>query len=120
MLERPIKQPRSAQWAWVFFEKEVPLTAEIQAQLNRGEPVKLEVLSKACNMSWNVQPENPGPQWNPHGCCVNHWYRVPIELDPNAKESTCGVKLGCFENKPSGGKFKTEFNNMKNCTDCYK
>jgi hypothetical protein len=59
MQDRPMEQPRKAQWAWVFFEKDVPLTEEMQEKLNKGETVKLEVLSKACNMSWNVQPENP-------------------------------------------------------------
>lgn len=58
-----------------------------------------------------------GPHWNPHGCCVNHWYRVPIKIDPNACEDKCGITEGCFENKPSGGKFKTEFNNMKSCDE---
>jgi len=59
MQDRPMEQPRKAQWAWVFFEKDVPLTEDMQEKLNKGETVKLEVLSKACNMSWNVQPENP-------------------------------------------------------------
>jgi sulfite oxidase len=117
MLEKGVKQPRRAEWGWVFFEKEVNLTEEMQAQLREGESVKLEVCSKACNTAWNSQPENPGANWNPHGCCVNHWYRVPIEVDPSATMDKRGPK-GCFENKPSGGKFKTEFLNNKPCRDC--
>mmetsp|Transcript_30509 Transcript_30509/g.35991 ORF Transcript_30509/g.35991 Transcript_30509/m.35991 type:complete len:597 (+) Transcript_30509:39-1829(+) len=117
MLEKEVNQRRKSEWGWVFFEKDVELTDEMRAKLQKGETVKLEVCSKACNTAWNVQPENPGPQWNPHGCCVNHWYRVPIEVDPNATTDKRGCK-GCFENKPSGGVFKTDFHNMKPCRDC--
>lgn len=59
MQEKPIKQHRRSQWSWVFFEKNVPLTEEMQAKLNKGEAIPLEICSKACNTSWNVQPENP-------------------------------------------------------------
>ena len=33
--------------------------------------VPLTLTSKAFNAAWNVQPENPN--YNAHGCCVNHW-----------------------------------------------
>jgi hypothetical protein len=36
--------------------------------------------SKAFNAAWNVQPESPN--YNAHGCCVNHWYKVPVTVDP--------------------------------------
>ena len=38
--------------------------------------VPLTLTSKAFNAAWNVQPENPN--YNAHGCCVNHWYCCPV------------------------------------------
>merc|ERR1712037_1033547 len=26
------------------------------------------------------------PNYNAHGCCVNHWYKVPVTLNPNIEE----------------------------------
>lgn len=111
LLDNPIKQRRGSNWAWVFFEKKIPYTSEICEQLHEGKAVKLEIVSKALNTSWNVQPENPEPNKNPHGCCVNHWYRVPIIICPN---STCDkpAEKGEFGNRPSGGVFRAPFNNL--------
>ena len=104
-------QRRKAQWAWQFFRKEVPLPAEARKRLARGEPVKLELTSKALNTSWNVQPESPDAQWNAHGCCVNHWYKVPVSLDPTKAGDERGAASD-FANKPSGGEFRRPFTNM--------
>ena len=45
------------------------------------------------------------------GCCVNHWYRVPVRVDPKA---TADVRApdGEFANKPSGGAFRRPFRNL--------
>jgi len=51
----------------------VPLPAEHLTALRSGKPVKLELVSKALNTSWNVQPENAESNFNVHGCCVNNW-----------------------------------------------
>jgi hypothetical protein len=45
------------------------------------------------------------------GCCVNHYYRVPVRLDPNATQDVRAPE-GDFANKPSGGAFKTPFRNL--------
>ena len=52
---------------------QVPLPAEHLTALRSGKPVKLELVSKALNTSWNVQPENAESNFNVHGCCVNNW-----------------------------------------------
>ena len=93
------------------FEQDIPLPDHVVAKLNAGERVELVLTSKALNTSWNVQPENPNPNYNPHGCCVNHWYRVPVQLDPKATADVPG-EVGDFANKPSGGKFTTPFRNL--------
>merc|ERR1711904_463616 len=99
------KEPRRSQWSWQFFEKEVVLPEEIQAQLRKGEPVSLTVTSNAFNTAWNVQPSQPN--YNAHGCCVNHWYKVPISLCPVSGDKK--APAGDYENKPSGGEFQTRF-----------
>lgn len=113
MQEKPIQERRKANWSWVFFEREVKLPEEMQAKLRAGEKVELELTSKALNTSWNVQPESAESNINPHGCCVNHWYKVPVSLDPAASEGCKPGECGDFMNKPSGGKFATPFQNMR-------
>lgn len=112
LLKPEVDQRRGSNWAWVFFEKELTLPAELRTRLQKGETVELELCSKALNSSWNVQPERAEPNRNPHGCCVNHWYRVPVTLDPHAPVDRLADD-GDFANKPSGGKFKRPFTNMK-------
>jgi len=110
VLENPVKQRRRSEWAWVFFEKEIPIPRDIQVDLEDGIPVDLVLTSKALNSAWNVQPENPGPNWNSHGCCVNHWYRVPVTVCPKATQDIKAPE-GDFANKPSYGRFTTPFRN---------
>ena len=62
-----------------------------------------------------MQPERCEPNYNPHGCCVNHWYRVPVVLDPTAKCDAFGEDEGDFPNKPSGGKFRRPFRHLDSC-----
>jgi len=111
VLDTPIEQRRRSQWAWVFFEKEIPIPEAMREKLQAGQPVDLVLTSKALNTAWNVQPERAEPNRNAHGCCVNHWYRVPVTICPKA---TSDIKApeGDYANKPSGGSFKTPFRNL--------
>lgn len=114
MLAKPpavAKQRRNSVWSWVFFEKDIPIPPEMQAKLKAGEGVKLDLCSKALNSAWNVQPENPHPNRNAHGCCVNHWYHVPVCVCPTSDCCIPGPE-GDFGNKPSGGQFRTPFRNL--------
>jgi len=111
VLEKPIQEPRRSQWSWVFFEKEIAIPEEMRTKLQKGQRVNLMLASKALNAAWNVQPENPYPNVNAHGCCVNHWYRVPVTLCPKSKEHIKAPD-GDFGNKPSGGRFATRFCNL--------
>lgn len=109
VLDKPIKERRKSQWSWSFFEKEVPIPDDMRKKLKSGEEVELTLTSKALNTAWNVQPENV--QYNAHGCCVNHWYRVPVTLNPTVTKNLKAPE-GDFANKPSGGKFATRFCNL--------
>lgn len=109
VLEKPIEQRRRSEWSWVFFEKAIEIPTELRERLQAGKPVDLMLTSKALNTAWNVQPEYV--QYNAHGCCVNHWYRVPVKLCPKAKDHIKAPD-GDFGNKPSGGEFTTRFRNL--------
>merc|ERR1719498_1374693 len=111
VLDQPIEQRRKSQWAWFFFEKEIPIPDEMRWKLQDGQRVDLELTSKALNTSWNVQPDSPTPNVNAHGCCINHWYRVPVTLCPKSKENI-KAPVGDFGNKPSGGRFASPFRNL--------
>jgi len=80
-------------------------------KLQKGESVDVMMTSKALNAAWNVQPGNPTPNVNAHGCCVNHWYRVPATLCPKSKNDIKAPD-GDFGNKPSGGRFSRPFRNF--------
>jgi len=112
VLEKPIQEPRRSQWSWTFFEKEIAIPEGMRSRLEKGQRVDGMLTSKALNASWNVQPENPAPNVNAHGCCVNHWYRVPVVLCPKTKENKKAPD-GDFGNKPSGGRFATRFRNLE-------
>jgi len=116
MLEPEIKQRRKSNWSWVFFEKELKLPENVQEELKKGKKVDIDLCSKALNTSWNVQPESAESNINPHGCCINHWYRVPATVDPTISCSQPSEDGG-FPNKPSGGKFQTPFKNLDGCGD---
>lgn len=119
VLDNPIQQRRKSQWAWSFFEKEIPIPDEMRWKLEDGQRIDLNLTSKALNTAWNVQPENPGPNVNAHGCCVNHWYRVPVTVCPHAKDHVKAPD-GDFGNKPSGGRFSTPFRNQDQPTESDK
>jgi hypothetical protein len=110
VLEKPIPQRRKAEWSWVFFEKKIPIPEDLRRELKRGNAVDLVLVSKALNTAWNSQPECPESNFNAHGCCVNHWYRVPVTICPKALENIKPPD-GDFANKPSGGKFRFPFRN---------
>merc|ERR1712061_170234 len=110
LLPRPVEQRRKSEWAWQFFEQDVEVPDSVRAKLNQGEEAELVLTSKALNGAWNVQPASPHGHVNPHGCCVNHWYKVPVKLSPSSTVDRRGED-GDFGNKPSGGKFKSPFRN---------
>jgi len=116
VLPIPVEQKRKSQFAWKFFEKEIPIPEEMSRKLQNGDAVETVLTSKALNSSWNVQPENPNPSYNAHGCCVNHWYRVPVTLCPKRSEDIKAPD-GDFGNKPSGGRFTRPFRNFDQPSD---
>ena len=109
LLEKPIEHRRRADWSWTFFEKTIPIPQDLKEKLESGKQVDLVLTSKAFNASWNVQPESIN--YNAHGCCVNHCYKVPVKMCPKITDDV-KAEDGDFGNKPSGGQFKAPFRNF--------
>jgi len=106
-----LDQPRMRQWAWVQFDQDITLTDEQKAKLKRGQKVELELCSKAVNGCFDVQPERSEPYYNARGVCINHWYRVPVVIDPS-KPAGFVQRVDPddqFSNKPTGGNFHTKW-----------
>ena len=106
LIEKPIKQRRLSEWSWVFFEKTIPIPDDLQQKLMSGESVEVTLTSKAYNTAWNVQPDEIN--YNAHGACGNHLYKVPVKISPNVSENI-RPEDGDFGNRPSGGKFTRPF-----------
>ncbi|KAL4655598.1 sulfite oxidase, mitochondrial [Arapaima gigas] len=63
--------PLGRAWAWKLWELTVALPAEAQ---------ELEIICKAVDSSYNVQPDTMGPIWNLRGILGNAWHRVKITV----------------------------------------
>lgn len=64
-------------------------------------------LTHSCFFDSYAQPEKMEPYWNARGVCINHWYHIKTQLDPNReKESVVHDNSEIeFANTPTGGKF---------------
>ncbi len=67
------QQPLDRAWAWTFWECDFGPLAEAQA----GSP--LEIICKATDASYNVQPDSLEGIWNLRGINNNAWHRVKAE-----------------------------------------
>lgn len=66
------QQPRRA-WAWRLWQ--------LQAAVPAGRK-KLDIVCKAVDDSYNVQPDTVAPIWNLRGVLSNAWHRVHIRVAP--------------------------------------
>ena len=80
-LYKPIKQGWNRHWAWTQFYKTIELPEDMKQKLRAGEHVKLDLVSKALNSDFNVQPERMEPYWNARGIGINHWYHVNVSTE---------------------------------------
>ena len=65
------EQPAGRQWAWTFWECDVTVPDDAE---------RVEIVSKAVDSSYNVQPELSLPIWNPRGYLSHAWSRVKVDL----------------------------------------
>ena len=81
------EQPLDRAWAWTLWEAEVTLpksVAKINAQSN--EKTTVELICKATDASYNVQPDSIKGIWNLRGINNNAWHRVNVVLDEPSEE----------------------------------
>ncbi|XP_024125527.1 sulfite oxidase, mitochondrial [Oryzias melastigma] len=63
--------PPGRAWAWKLWELTAPLPPQVQ---------ELEIICKAVDSSYNVQPETFAPIWNLRGVLSNAWHRVTVKI----------------------------------------
>ncbi|ESO88462.1 hypothetical protein LOTGIDRAFT_125904 [Lottia gigantea] len=68
----PTNQNPYKTWAWTLWEATVPLPE------NHGG--KAEIVCKAIDVSYNVQPDSVEGIWNLRGCLSNAWHRIHIKI----------------------------------------
>uniref|UniRef100_A0A1A8NF01 Sulfite oxidase n=1 Tax=Nothobranchius pienaari TaxID=704102 RepID=A0A1A8NF01_9TELE len=63
--------PPGRAWAWKLWEITAPLPPEAE---------ELEIICKAVDSSYNVQPDTVPPIWNLRGLLSNAWHRVTVRV----------------------------------------
>ncbi|XP_048379537.1 sulfite oxidase, mitochondrial [Stegostoma tigrinum] len=69
------KQDTGRVWAWKLWQLTVPLP---KGQRN------LEIICKAVDNNYNVQPDTVAPIWNLRGVLNNSWSRVTVTIKPSS------------------------------------
>lgn len=69
--------PPGRAWAWKLWEVTAPLPAEVQ---------ELEIVCKAVDNSYNMQPDTVAPIWNLRGVLSNAWHRVKVKIREDESE----------------------------------
>ena len=67
-------QPIDRAWAWTLWECEVDIPESIE---------KTQIICKATDASYNVQPDTVEGIWNLRGINNNAWHRVNVIIDKN-------------------------------------
>lgn len=68
----PNGQTHYKSWAWTFWEVTVPIP--------KNHKGKLELICKACDAQYNVQPDSVEGIWNLRGCLSNSWHRIHVQV----------------------------------------
>ncbi|XP_077430151.1 sulfite oxidase, mitochondrial [Vanacampus margaritifer] len=67
----PSPPPLGKAWAWKLWEITAPLPPEAR---------QLEIVCKAVDNSYNMQPDTVAPIWNLRGVLSNAWHRVKVTI----------------------------------------
>ena len=62
-------------WAWTFWEVDIEVPDGLVGKT-------MEIISKATDASYNVQPDTVQGIWNLRGINCNAWHRVTVEVVP--------------------------------------
>ncbi|KAG7477434.1 hypothetical protein MATL_G00069530 [Megalops atlanticus] len=69
--------PLGRAWAWKLWELTAPLPEGAQ---------ELEIMCKAVDNSYNMQPDSVAPIWNLRGVLSNAWHRVTVRVEEEEEE----------------------------------
>lgn len=69
--ERPTAPPPGRAWAWKLWELQAPLPPGAQ---------EVEIVCKAVDNGYNMQPDSVAPIWNLRGVLSNAWHRVRVKV----------------------------------------
>ncbi|XP_022053143.2 sulfite oxidase, mitochondrial [Acanthochromis polyacanthus] len=69
--------PPGRAWAWKLWEITAPLPPDAQ---------ELEIVCKAVDNSYNMQPDTVSPIWNLRGVLSNAWHRVKVKIRKDEEE----------------------------------
>ncbi|XP_058488500.1 sulfite oxidase, mitochondrial [Solea solea] len=75
--EREPSPPPGRAWAWKLWEVTVPIPPGAK---------ELEIICKAVDNSYNVQPDTVAPIWNLRGVLSNAWHRVTVKVREDEDE----------------------------------
>ncbi len=65
------EQPMDQSWAWTFWECDVDIPKDVG---------QVEIICKATDASYNVQPDTVTGIWNLRGINNNAWHRVKAKV----------------------------------------
>jgi sulfite oxidase len=74
-LKGPAEQPRNKVWAWTLWEAEVELPENL-----RRPGSQIDLVCRAVDSQYNIQPESAEKIWNLRGVLNNSWHRVPLTV----------------------------------------
>ena len=72
-------QPLSKAWAWTLWTADVPLPPPKEGG---GPNVDAELVCRAVDASFNMQPASVADTWNLRGLANNAWHRVAVSVPP--------------------------------------
>eukprot|EP00602_Paraphysomonas_sp_CaronLab_P006325 CAMPEP_0185026066 /NCGR_PEP_ID=MMETSP1103-20130426/9776_1 /TAXON_ID=36769 /ORGANISM="Paraphysomonas bandaiensis, Strain Caron Lab Isolate" /LENGTH=516 /DNA_ID=CAMNT_0027559511 /DNA_START=230 /DNA_END=1780 /DNA_ORIENTATION=- len=67
------EQPKDRAWAWTFWECDIEIPKDASTDT-------ISIISKATDVSYNVQPDTVEGIWNLRGINNNAWHRVPLKV----------------------------------------
>lgn len=71
-------------WSWTVWDADIVLDEKVLAGLpkNADGSIDVEIISRAVDSGYNVQPENATQIWNLRGLVNNSWHRVQMKVNP--------------------------------------
>ena len=74
---QPNGQSQYKSWAWKLWEATIPIP--------EGTKGDVQLICKAVDISYNVQPDSVEGIWNLRGVLSNAWHRVTVMVPPSSK-----------------------------------